>query len=380
MKRRRSVFGRSGAVAVAVAAVAVVVLGALGGAGAASAKGHDGAAYTLSNQKSGNAVLIFDREADGSLTAAGSVATGGLGTGGGLGSQGAVVLAQDNHRLFAVNAGSDDVSVFDVNESGLTLVDRVASGGIRPISVAVHENMLYSLNAGGAGNISGFLIAENGKLTPIAGSIQPLTSGVAGPAEIAFTPEGDQLVVTEKAANAIVTYDVSRGVASSPVSHTSNGATPFGFAFGRRNTLIVSEAFRGAADAGAVSSYRVSDDGDVNSVTASAPTHQTAVCWIVVTRNGRFAYGTNTGSGSISGYEVASDGTLTLLNPNGRTGDTGAGSLPEDEAISDGGRYLFALATGTHQLVGFRIGGDGSLTPAGAVGGLPAGTVGLAVR
>ena len=205
MQLRRTILKRSGAAVLALAVTAVGVFGAFGSAGAASANGHDGAVYTLSNQTSGNAVLIFDRQADGSLTAAGSVATGGLGTGGGLGSQGAVVLAQDSHRLFAVNAGSDDVSVFDVNESGLTLVDRVASGGVRPVSVAAHENVLYALNAGGAGNISGFRIARNGTLTPIAGSTQPLTSAVAGPAEIAFTPEGDQLVVTEKATNAIVT-------------------------------------------------------------------------------------------------------------------------------------------------------------------------------
>ncbi|MBI5284014.1 MAG: beta-propeller fold lactonase family protein [Chloroflexi bacterium] len=377
---RRNVLRRSGAAALAAAVTALAVAGAFGGAGTASADGRGGAVYTLSNQIGGNSVLVFDRQADGSLTAAGSVDTGGVGTGGGLGSQGAVILTEDNHRLIAVNAGSNDLSVFDVRDGGLTLVDRASSGGIRPVSITVHDNVLYALNAGGSGSIAGFRIRGDGELAPIAGSIQPLTSASAGPAQIQFTPDGEQLIVTEKATNAIVTYEVEDGVASGPVSHASNGATPFGFGFGRRNTLIVSEAFGGAPDASAVSSYRVSEEGDVASVTASAATHQTAACWIVVTKNGRFAYTTNAGSGSISGYRVARDGSLTLLDADGRTGDTGAGSTPVDMALSRDSHFLFALGAGSHAITGFRVGADGSLVPAGSVNGLPAGTVGLAAR
>src|SRR5262249_30186415 len=77
-----------------------------------------GAAYTLSNQSTGNAVLVFRRSTNGALSPAGSFATGGTGLGSGsdpLGSQGAVVLDQSNRLLFAVNAGSNDVSAFAVN-------------------------------------------------------------------------------------------------------------------------------------------------------------------------------------------------------------------------------------------------------------------------
>ena len=381
MERLRRTISKQVGVAALAAAVAVLgIAGAFGGAGTASANSRDGAVYTLSNQAAGNAVLIFDREADGSLTAAGSVATGGLGTGGGLGSQGAVILTDDNRTLIAVNAGSNELSVFEVRKGGITLVDRVPSGGTRPISVTAHDQVVYALNAGGTGNIAGFHLGEDRKLTPIAGSNQPLTTTAAGPAQIAFTPEGEQLIVTEKAANAIATYEVDDGVASGPVSHASSGATPFGFDFARGHGLIVSEAFGGAPGASAVSSYRVSDDGDVNPITASAATHQTAACWIVVTGNGRFAYTTNTGSGSISGYGIAADGSLTLLNADGRTADTGAGSAPTDMALSNNSRFLFALGSGSHQISGFRVGGDGSLTPAGALGGLPVGAVGLAAR
>src|SRR3989441_7842489 len=133
------------------------------------------AVYTLTNQVAGNAVAVFDRAADGTLTAAGTSATGGTGTGGGLGSQGAVALSDDGRRLFAVNAGSNDVSVFDVGPAGLSLASRTASGGTLPISLTVHGNVLYVLNAGGNGNISGFTISTTGGLNALP-SPTPLLS------------------------------------------------------------------------------------------------------------------------------------------------------------------------------------------------------------
>src|SRR6266480_1194667 len=136
------------------------------------AGGGDGrrAVYTLTNQVAGNAVAVFDRAADGTLTAAGTIATGGTGTGGSLGSQGAVALSDDGRRLFAVNAGSNDVSVFDVGPTGLSLASQTASGGTLPISLTAHGNLLYVLNAGGDGNISGFSVGTSGALTAIAGA------------------------------------------------------------------------------------------------------------------------------------------------------------------------------------------------------------------
>ena len=133
-----------------------------------------GAVYTLTNQVGGNAVAVFMRGADGRLASAGSVATGGTGTGASLGSQGAVSLSNDGRRLFAVNAGSNDLSVFAVSPAGLALASRTASGGTLPISLTVHGNVLYVLNAGGSGNISGFTVGTSSDLTPIAGATLPL--------------------------------------------------------------------------------------------------------------------------------------------------------------------------------------------------------------
>jgi len=128
--------------------------------------GAQKAVYTLTNQAAGNAVAVFTRAADGTLTPAGSYATGGTGTGAGLGSQGAVTLSRDGRLLFAVNAGSNDVSVSSVGAGGLSLLSRTPTGGTLPTSVTVYGSVVYVLNAGGDGNITGFSLDAGGGLTP----------------------------------------------------------------------------------------------------------------------------------------------------------------------------------------------------------------------
>jgi 6-phosphogluconolactonase (cycloisomerase 2 family) len=150
--------------------------------------------------------------------------------------------------------------VLSIGKDSLTLVDVVSSGGVRPISLTVHGSLLYVLNEGGTPNITGFTISNKGELTPLPGSTRPLTGGSgADPAEVSFSRDGALLVVTEKATNLIDVYVVGTdGVAGPPISNPSAGQTPFGFAFDQRNNLIVSEAFGGAPNASAVSSYSVS--------------------------------------------------------------------------------------------------------------------------
>ena len=331
------------------------------------------AVYTLTNQVAGNAVAVFNRSADGTLTAAGTIATGGTGTGAGLGSQGAVALSDDGRRLFAVNAGSNDVSVFDVGPAGLSLAGRTASGGTLPISLTVYGNMLYVLNAGGNGNISGFTVGTTGTLTPIPGSTRSLSGTNVGPAQVSFSPDGRRLVVTEKNTSLLDVYAVdANGAAGARTSFTSAGGTPFGFAFGPRHVLLVSEA----AAPGSSSSYILGQGGDLQVVSGAVLTHQGAPCWAVVTNDGRFGF-TGNGSGSVSGFAIAGDGSVRLIDPNGASALIGAGV--NDIALSNNSRYLYVLQTGGAQAIhAFRIERDGHLAPLGPVGGLPGGTRGLA--
>jgi 6-phosphogluconolactonase len=337
------------------------------------------AVYTLSNSTSDNEVIMFNRDATGSLSPAGSFSTGGTGTGSGLGSQGAVVLS--NGFLFAVNAGSDEVSVLKVGANGLTLTDNVSSGGTMPISLTVHDDLLYVLNAGGNGNITGFRISRDGQLTPIAGSTQSLSGAGVAPAQIEFNPWGNVLVVTEKGTNLIDTYVVgSDGVAGSPNTQASAGDTPFGFEFDKRGHLIVSDAFGGGANAGAMSSYNVSTGG-ISLITGPVANAQTAPCWVVVTKNGKFTYTSNTGTHNISGYYVGQDGSLTLFNDGGNTGSTGAGSNPIDMAVSNDSQYLYSLNAGNQTISIFRIdNGHGGLSSVQTISGLPARSAGLAAN
>jgi 6-phosphogluconolactonase (cycloisomerase 2 family) len=298
--------------------------------------------------------------------------TGGTGTGVGLGSQGALVLGRDDRWLFAVNAGSNEISVFAVRPNRLVLVDKVNSGGVMPISLTVHENLLYVLNAGEDGNITGFTTDGNGQVMPLPNSTRPLSGAAVGPAQIQFSPDGSLLVVTEKSTNNIDTYTVdNHGYATGPIVQPSAGMTPFGFAFSQRGqALIVSEAFGGAENASATSSYRLTQDHTWDVVSPSVPDTQSAACWVVTADPMPYAYVSNTGSGSISSYLIGWDGSLSLLNA--QAGVTGLVSAPTDMAMSRNSRYLYVLNSATGAISVFRVQADGGLVTQVGVTGLPA--------
>jgi 6-phosphogluconolactonase len=339
-----------------------------------------GAVYTMSNATAGNSVLAFARGADGALTIIGSYPSGGAGTGAGLGNQGGLALDEDGNTLVVVNAGSNEISAFHVDADGsLELTDRAASGGTTPISATISHGIVYVLNAGGAGNIAGFTL-DHGRLAAIAGSSRSLSGAGVGPAQVSFDPTGRWLVVTEKGTNRLSTYSVDRnGLASGPTTTASSGATPFGFAFTNDGTLIVSEAFGGAVDGSAVSSYSNDGAGVWSTITGSAATTETAACWIAVTGNGRFAYTTNAGSGTITGYAIR-QGALTRLDASGVTANIGAGSSPTEMAVPRNGQFLYALSGGKHAVVAYSVKSDGSLQSLGTVTGLPNAANGLAAR
>jgi 6-phosphogluconolactonase (cycloisomerase 2 family) len=347
--------------------------------------GPIGAVYTMSNAAEGNSVLAFDRDLVGKLTPAGEFDTGGLGTGAGLGNQGGVIIDPANRWLFVVNAGSDDISVFAIDEDGLTLVDREPSGGENPISLTYSGNLLYALNAGGAAGgtdeISGFTVGADGTLTPIPGSTQLLSAANTGPAQVSFNTDGDVLVVTEKATSLIDTFTVgSDGVAVPANTFASSGMTPFGFAIGKRDQVFVSEAVGGATDQSSVSSYQLGKDGSLAVISPSVGTTETAACWAIVSHDGRFTYTTNAGSGSISGYRIGFDGSLALLDANGRTGNTGKDSGPLDMAFSNDGRNLYTLNGQSDTIGVFKVKDKGGLAILNSHIGVPASANGLAVR
>ena len=351
-------------------------------AGSATAAQQD-AIYTMDNAAGGNHVLVFHRADDGQIAGKDVVATDGSGTGSGLASQGSVLLSHDGHWLFACNAGSDSISVFSIAGGRPHLEARVNSGGHMPVSLTLHRNLLYVLNAGGLvggkDNISGFFFAQ-GRLLALPGSTQPLSADNTGPAQVSFSEDGDALMVTERVTSLIDTFLV--GDEGLPTTHKifqSAGTTPFGFAVGRNDRVFVSEA-TGVPNGSSASSYQLTEEGDLEVISASVPTQQNAACWLTLSHDQRYAYTANAASGSISAFTVAADGSLELVAPDGVSGVVGAGSHPVDMAVSRDGRFLFVLANGNGTLGWFPIRPHGTLGTPSFVSGLPTSSAGLAAR
>jgi 6-phosphogluconolactonase (cycloisomerase 2 family) len=337
-----------------------------------------GGVFVSTNGLNANAVVAFARAADGSLTPTGTVATGGTGIGGAadpLASQFAVALSRNAQLLVVVNAGSNDVSSFTVDGGSLTLVDRAASGGVRPVSVAISRGFVYALNS--VSNTIGVLaIGNDGSLTPLPGLTKALAAGANGAAEVRANPTGDLIVVSERVSNRLETFAVANdGSLGNPVVTPAAGTTPFGFDFTTRGQVIVSEAASASA-----SSYETVADGSLSVVTAAAATLQRAPCWLIVNNSGRFAYTANAGTANITGFAIDANGAITRLAASGVSGDLGAGAQPLDLDMSRNGNFLYVMKNGTGTIGAFAVAGDGSLTPLPDTPGLAAraGYMGLA--
>jgi 6-phosphogluconolactonase len=349
-----------------------------------------GAAYTMTNAADDNQIVVFSRDNAGLLTQVGAVSTGGKGSGGGidpLGSQGSLVLVDndDGHHgwrrhghggkhhggelLLAVNAGSNDVSVFRVGGHGIKLQDRTGAGGSFPVSLTVSGDRVYVLNNGAPANITGFKLDRHGRLHSLPNSTRLLGDGSYG--QVAFDSRGKALIITDKANNRLLVYRVHHGVpAADPVVTPSSGAVPFAVDFDRKGHLLVVEA-----GANAVSSYAIAHDGSLHVISASVPNGQAATCWIVVNKRGDIIT-TNPGTNSLSSFRVnAGTGQVTLLN-----GTAGAGDAPLDIDLTDNGRFAYAVDPANGGVDMFRVGHDGSLTGLGNVnGGLSIFAQGMAV-
>jgi 6-phosphogluconolactonase (cycloisomerase 2 family) len=356
--------------------------------------------YAETNTKA-NALLVFRHNRDGRLSLPERVQTGGRGIAATppfgfptVDGSGSVNLTADGRLLFVVNAGDNTVSSFRVTASGPKLADRVSSGGVLPISLTSSGHLLYVLNEL-SGNIFGLRVSPNGHLTPIIDSRRALStagpSGVA--AAIGFAPGGHILAVTERAIGVIDTFrirsDGSPGVAQ---RHTAGAPQPFALGFAGSFALEVSNAgFVGtppdtsdpAQLMGSVLSFNLASAGALTAAgsfggpgaltaTGNVASGGRATCWLVVTKDGRYLFTTNTlsdtvvdattGKGAISRFSVAGDGKLTLL---GRA-DTGPG-LPSDEALSSDSHYLYVIeptanGANTSHVDVYRVGSDGSLT------------------
>jgi 6-phosphogluconolactonase len=333
-----------------------------------------GAVFVMTNAADRNEIISFKRAADGSLQEGRRFATGGRGTGGvtdPLESQGSLTLSRDHSFLFAVNGGSGEVSVFIVHGSDLALVDKVVSGGGEPNAVAQHGNLVYVLNVGGSSNVVGFRLNAGGQLRQIPNSIHFLTTNNSNAASLAFSPDGQFLLVTERATNNIDAFHVQDDGTLGPiVVNSSPNPGAFSVTFAPNGAALVSETGpAGGNNASTISSYAVVPNGTLSAISSAVPTLGNANCWNAVTPDGRWVYVSNAASATISGFAISGTGALTPL-PGTVVGTNPTGSTNLDIAISADSKFLYSLDSGTGRISIFGIRQDGTLNSLGEADGL----------
>jgi len=325
--------------------------------------------FVQTDNLAGNQVVAYDRAANGTLTLANTYATGGLGgeLNGShvdhLGSEGSLTYDSAQSSLYAVNAGSNTVSVFTVHGDQLSLRQVVGSGGNFPVSVAVHGNLVSVLNAQNGGSVQEFY-SFFGHLFPVPGSNRNLgltipsdtTQFTHTPGQLLYSPDGSKLIVTTKATtNAIEVFNVGffGFLSPSPVVTTEPGAVPFALAFDPAGHLVVAEA-----GPSALATFGLNHDGTLTPISTLA-SGQTGLCWVTAT--GSLLYTGNTGANSTSGYVSSAGGALSLLGAT----PTDPGTV--DGSVSSDGHYLYVQTGGNGIVDEFQINPNGSLTEIGSV-------------
>ncbi len=353
-----------------------------------------------------NQVVAYARGVDGSLQQLGVYDTGGVGENirnsgaNPLASQDPLIVSKDQRFVFAVNAGSESISSFVINDdysltpASLNVSTTGSSGAQNPVSLTIYENILYVANTGnfvdanGAeldtlpddrnrvnSSIIGFTIGDDGSLTELAGSEIPGIAANAGSVE--FSSDGLSLYVTERRTNEILTIGLDAN--RLPVSESfvnSVTAQPFGtdlYPADIGDILLVSEGNNGAAGLSALSSYLVEDDGSLTGISLSSgvegdplTTGFTFGCWVefVETPNGDFAYVSNTPDGVITSFEVSDTGELTRLESlaasagiGGDDTQNGGGVLDAEIAFP----YLYQVVNNDSRIAQYFINDQGGL-------------------
>jgi len=326
------------------------------------------AVFVQTDNTAGNTIVAYQRTAAGGLQQIGSYPTGGNGgvlTGSvvdHLSSEGSLTYDRQAGLLYAVNAGSNTITVFRVRGGTLTRSQVISSGGQFPVSIAVHGNQVFVLNALGGASVSGFVQA-GGRLFPVPSWQRDLGLGTSSstvftgtPGQIGFTPGGSHLVVTTKgAANSVEVFQAGPfGPSAEPTVTSLPGQVPFGFTFDQDGHLALAET-----GTDTVATFAIAPGGTLTQL-GSAATGQVATCWITAAPDGTL-YASNAGSATESTLSTQPGGAVTLLG----TTPTDAGTV--DATVSSDGQYLYVQAGGPGNVDAYRINPGGTLTQTGSV-------------
>jgi DNA-binding beta-propeller fold protein YncE len=326
-----------------------------------------GAVFVQTDDPGHNAVIAFTRTADGRLARAGTYPTGGAGevVSGAvvdpLASQGSLTLDPRRRLLFAVNGGSDSLTVFGVDGARLDRRQVLPTRGDLPVSVGVSGDLAYVLNARDGGSITGYRLIGR-TVVPLPHSTRSLglvpngnPEFLQSPSQVVITPDHRAVVVATKTHGTLLVFPLDQfgRPAAAPVVTTS-GTVPFALSFDRSGRLLVIDA------TGFASSYRVGRSGALTLLSSVGPTGQAAACWSVVVDG--TLYAANAGSNSISSFRVAA-GRLTLLDATAATTNGG----PVDLAASRDGTFVYQLSGATGRVDEYRRTAGGALIRIGTV-------------
>ncbi len=334
---------------------------------AQSGNSSPGAVFAATNGVNHNEIVMYKRLPTGKLNWIGKFDTGGRGEGGindPLQSQNSLILTPDHSFLLVVNAGSSSISVFRVLENSLALVSVTPSLGGNPVSLAMHDNLVYVVNFGGIYHTAGFRMEPWGELKPIRNSRQPLSTLDTEPSTVVFSADGSKLIISERQTNKVDVFSVAAdGSISNPVFNDFTSTEPFGLQVDAEGILLVTST------AGSVTSYTINSDNTLSVISSNSPSSGGATCWVV--SYGSNAWVSNTTSSTLSAYTLQSGGGLAALGVVATQPATGPTifppvmpptSFPLDLALSADGSYLYAVYSALGQIIAYKTGDNGTLT------------------
>jgi 6-phosphogluconolactonase (cycloisomerase 2 family) len=322
-----------------------------------------------------NAIIHYNRSANGDLAEVERIHTGGVGSGtfkpisgqvsapNAFEGAGSVILSPDRRFLFATNGGDNSVSSFRVGEDGhLALLDvkptgnpvEGRSGTAKSLAYAPSSGTLIVLHSFGPDHVRLMSVHAEGKLSerperytmnthdkpnrvPTMVVVSPdekfVFVGTTFDEPIASTglyPDGSPILWVQRAGGAFHSIASNApdpdGLAVFPLRgdgslgtarfYDAGGASPFYIAFlhGRPNSFVI-----GYAVGDGVSLGTIEKDGKINigplvkiDTSAGVPSE---LCWLAVSPDDRTVFATSFGYSNISSYHINGSGLKIACDP-----------------------------------------------------------------